>query len=108
MERNVNLSRTVLAAPEISPVVSTTPIWISSYLIPREEANSEVPGRGPIAESFNPVEPIVVFVYQSFAEEIAISVIDKCGYPLNLSGEEGILEFKNYYLSKDKDSTEKN
>tara|TARA_Y100001968_G_scaffold327218_2_gene371815 strand:+ start:465 stop:857 length:393 start_codon:yes stop_codon:yes gene_type:complete len=36
------------------------------------------------------------------AEEIAISVVEKCGYPINLSGEKGILEFKNYYLSKDK------
>ena len=33
--------------------------------MPREEANSEVPGRGPIAASFKPVDPIVVFVYQS-------------------------------------------
>ncbi len=37
------------------------------------------------------------------AEEIAISVIDKCGYPIEFFGEEGILEFKNYYLSKDKE-----
>ena len=36
------------------------------------------------------------------AEEVAISVIEKCGYPINLSGEKGILEFKNYYLSNDK------
>ena len=36
------------------------------------------------------------------AEEVAISVIEKCGYPINLSGEKGILEFKDYYLSKDK------
>ena len=35
------------------------------------------------------------------AEEIAISVIEKCGYPINLSGEKGIIEFKEYYLSKD-------
>ena len=35
------------------------------------------------------------------AEEIAISVVNKCGYPIDLSGEKGILEFKNYYLSKD-------
>ena len=28
------------------------------------------------------------------AEEIAISVVEKCGYPINLSGEKGILEFK--------------
>ena len=42
---------------------------------------------------------------QLLAEEIAISVIDKCGYPINLSGDEGISEFKNYYLSKDKESS---
>ena len=35
------------------------------------------------------------------AEEIAIAVIEKCGYPIKLSGEKGILEFKSYYLSKD-------
>tara|TARA_Y100001968_G_scaffold322030_1_gene357421 strand:- start:994 stop:1371 length:378 start_codon:yes stop_codon:yes gene_type:complete len=35
------------------------------------------------------------------AEEIAIAVIDKCGYPIELSGEKGILEFKDLYLSKD-------
>ncbi len=35
------------------------------------------------------------------AEEIAISVIEECGYPINLSGEKGIMEFKNYYLTKD-------
>ncbi len=39
------------------------------------------------------------------AEEIAISVIEKCGYPINLYGEEGILEFKNYYLFKDKEKS---
>ena len=42
------------------------------------------------------------------AEEIAISVIEKCGYPINLSGEIGILEFKNYYLSKDQELSGKN
>ena len=36
------------------------------------------------------------------AEEVAISVIEKCGYPINLSGEKGIMEFKRYYLSSDK------
>ena len=35
------------------------------------------------------------------AEEIAIAVIEKCGYPINLSGENGVIEFKDYYLSKD-------
>ena len=35
------------------------------------------------------------------AEEIAISVVENCGYPINLSGETGIQEFKKYYLSKD-------
>ena len=39
------------------------------------------------------------------AEDIAIAVIEKCGYPINLSGEKGIMEFKNYYLSKDKESS---
>ena len=29
------------------------------------------------------------------AEEIANSVIENCGYPINLSGAEGIKEFKN-------------
>jgi hypothetical protein len=38
------------------------------------------------------------------AEEIAIAVVEKCGYPIELSGEKGILEFKNYYLSKDQKS----
>ena len=42
----------------------------------------------------------------ALAEEIAIGVIEKCGYPIKLSGEKGIIEFKNYYLSKDKESTE--
>ena len=42
------------------------------------------------------------------AEEIAISVIEKCGYPINLSGEEGIIEFKEYYLSKDKEIKKNN
>ena len=41
------------------------------------------------------------------AEEIAISVIEKCGYPINLSGEEGIKDFTNYYLSKDKGTIKK-
>ena len=36
------------------------------------------------------------------AEEISISVVEKCGYPINLLGEKGIQEFKIYYLSKDK------
>ena len=35
------------------------------------------------------------------AEEIAILVVEKCGYPINLSGEKGVIEFKGYYLSKD-------
>ena len=43
---------------------------------------------------------------EALAEEIAIGVIEKCGYPMNLSGEKGIMEFKNYYLSKDKKSSE--
>ena len=41
------------------------------------------------------------------AEEIAISVIEKCGYPINLSGDKGIKEFKSYYLSKDNELANK-
>ena len=42
------------------------------------------------------------------AEEIAILVIERCGYPINLSGDKGIQEFKNYYLSKDQEYSENN
>ena len=38
------------------------------------------------------------------SDEIALEVVEKCGYPIGLSGEKGILEFKNYYLSKDKET----
>ena len=41
------------------------------------------------------------------AEEIAISVVDQCGYPINLSGEKGIHEFKSFYISKDKELAQK-
>ncbi len=34
------------------------------------------------------------------SDEIANSIVGTCGYPLDLSGEEGIQEFKNYYQSK--------
>ena len=40
------------------------------------------------------------------AEEIASSVIEGCGYPINLSGEAGVLEFKSFYLEKDKEASE--
>tara|TARA_Y100001968_G_scaffold318721_1_gene349306 strand:+ start:251 stop:670 length:420 start_codon:yes stop_codon:yes gene_type:complete len=40
------------------------------------------------------------------AEEIAIAVVEKCGYPINLSGDKGITEFKDYYLSKDNGASE--
>ena len=33
------------------------------------------------------------------ANNIAMSVIDSCGYPLNLKGEEGIKKFENEYIS---------
>ena len=42
------------------------------------------------------------------AEKIAIEVVEKCGYPINLSGEKGILEFQSYYLLTDKESSEEN
>ena len=34
------------------------------------------------------------------ADEIALSVVDSCGYQLNISGEKDIQEFSNSYLSK--------
>ena len=37
------------------------------------------------------------------SDKIAKLVVEKCGYPINLSGEKGVQEFKNYYLSKDKE-----
>tara|TARA_B100000579_G_scaffold437183_1_gene465535 strand:+ start:1089 stop:1484 length:396 start_codon:yes stop_codon:yes gene_type:complete len=43
---------------------------------------------------------------EDLAEEIAIGVIEKCGYPIKLTGEKGIMEFKDYYLSKDQESSE--
>ena len=43
------------------------------------------------------------------SEEIAISVVEQCGYPIQLSGDIGVLEFKAYYLSKyNEPSTTKN
>ena len=36
------------------------------------------------------------------AEEIAISTVENCGYLINLKGQKGIEEFKNYYLDKEK------
>ena len=33
------------------------------------------------------------------AENISNLVVDRCGYPINLKGEEGIKEFKNDYIS---------
>ena len=41
------------------------------------------------------------------AEEIASLVIENCGYPIKLSGEKGVLDFKRYYLSKDQELSEK-
>ena len=42
------------------------------------------------------------------AEEIATEVVENCGFPINLSGEKGITEFKSYYLSKDQESSKTN
>ena len=36
---------------------------------------------------------------EEIANRISLSVIDGCGYTLNLRGEEGINEFKKYYIS---------
>tara|TARA_E500000331_G_C16983271_1_gene594490 strand:- start:40 stop:441 length:402 start_codon:yes stop_codon:yes gene_type:complete len=42
------------------------------------------------------------------AEEIAISVIEKCGLPLRLYGEKGIQDFRKYYQSKYEDTLPEN
>ena len=39
------------------------------------------------------------------AQKIASSVIDGCGYKLNLFGEKDIEEFANYYLSIDQENS---
>tara|TARA_B100000965_G_C19120459_1_gene553030 strand:- start:133 stop:528 length:396 start_codon:yes stop_codon:yes gene_type:complete len=39
------------------------------------------------------------------ADKIALSVIDGCGYQLNLYGENDIKEFANYYLSIDQENS---
>ena len=38
------------------------------------------------------------------ANNIAVSVVDTCGYPIDLKGEEGIKEFENEYISMKKNS----
>tara|TARA_B100000965_G_scaffold305970_1_gene264902 strand:- start:449 stop:859 length:411 start_codon:yes stop_codon:yes gene_type:complete len=45
--------------------------------------------------------------HQLLAEDIAYSVVEECGYPLNLKGEKGIQEFKSYYLSREQESMKK-
>ena len=41
---------------------------------------------------------------ESLASKIADSVIFSCGYKLDLYGDKGIKEFKNFYLSVDKNN----
>ena len=53
-------------------------------------------------EVFKNKKEINIINNELLAEEIAISVVENCGYPINLSGEKGIQEFKAYYLLKDK------
>ena len=54
---------------------------------------------------FNKREKFKNINKELLAEEIAVDVIEKCGYPINLAGESGIMEFKSYYLSKDQELT---
>ena len=42
------------------------------------------------------------------SEEIATAVVEKCGYPIDLIGEKGVIEFKDYYLAKDQELSVKN
>ena len=55
-------------------------------------------------QSFNKRKEFNNINKELLAEKIAIEVVEKCGYPINLSGEKGIQEFKNYYLMKDQES----
>ena len=50
---------------------------------------------------FNKKKEMKLVNKDELAEEIANSVVEKCGYPINLLGEKGAQEFKVYYLSKD-------
>ena len=52
---------------------------------------------------FNKRKEFKIINKDLLSEKIAIAVVEKCGYPINLSGEKGIQEFKNYYLSKDQE-----
>jgi len=54
-------------------------------------------------QAFNNKKNINFISKELLAEEIASSVIETCGYPINLFGEKGIQEFKSYYLAKDKE-----
>ena len=56
-------------------------------------------------EEFKKRKGINTLNKELLAEEIALSVVDQCGYPINLLGEKGVIEFKNYYLTKDKESS---
>jgi len=44
---------------------------------------------------------------KNLAKEISISVIENCGYPINLIGDKGIEEFKEYYLQKYREHSNK-
>ena len=55
-------------------------------------------------QAFNKRKGFNTINKELLAEEIATGVIEKCGYPISLSGEKGILEFKSYYLLKDQES----
>ena len=52
---------------------------------------------------FNKRKEFKIINKDLLSERIAIAVVEKCGYPINLTGEKGIKEFKNYYLSKDQE-----
>ena len=52
-------------------------------------------------QEFKKIKEIKDINKEILAEKIANSVVDQCGYPINLSGEKGVLDFKLYYISKD-------
>ncbi len=52
-------------------------------------------------QAFEKRKGIGLLNQEEIAEQVAISVIDKCGYPIGLKGQEGTEEFKVFYLENE-------
>ena len=65
---------------------------------------SHDPQTGEFIKNFpTNIEKSLEILINPSIDDLKMMLNKKCGYPLNLSGEKGILEFKSYYLSKDQD-----